>query len=101
LCRVVLDDGAKKDIGVGNDLHSPAPDRVAASLMTSLICSTVSTRPFVLPFRHPAKARNANSQVSFGAQQGKNGTILRFTCFDTVLSAAVALALMIAMAYKP
>src|SRR5215472_2045561 len=58
LRRVVLDDGAKKDIGVSNDLHSPAPARVAASLMTSLICSTVSRRPFVLPFRQPAKARN-------------------------------------------
>jgi hypothetical protein len=36
----------------------------------------------------------------FGAQQGKNGRTLPFTRFDTILSAALALALMIAMAYS-
>jgi hypothetical protein len=36
----------------------------------------------------------------FGEQHGKNGRILPFTRFDTILSAALAFALMIAMSYS-
>ena len=36
----------------------------------------------------------------FGEQYGKNGRILPFTRFDTILSAALAFALMIAMSYS-
>jgi hypothetical protein len=36
----------------------------------------------------------------FGPQHGKNGRILPFTRFDTILSAALGFALMIAMAYS-
>src|SRR5580658_7451298 len=36
----------------------------------------------------------------FGLQEGKNGRILPFTRFDTLLAALLAFALMVAMAYR-